>query len=240
MATVANPKLRRLLPLRLAVENLRVFADQGVVRVTTPEGFLWLPVLVPDAWQHLINLPHGVSEFVQRDKDWYLMLAVKTEEVPGQDGPHFGLDLGLANLAVLSGPGVVRFFDAKLLRYMRGRYFRYRQALQRKDKTGRVKRSKGRESRWVKCENHRVSRLRTVNRRIARSRRIHGHKRRSNRRERLQEQRRRLYARVSHLRMAAHKATTKVAKRSSSRNPLPLGGGSCCGLQSALIRRNGG
>ena len=72
-----------------------------------------------------------------------------------------------------------------------------------------------------------LGRLRTVNRRIARSRRIHGQKRRSNRRERLQEQRRRLYARVSHLRMAAHKATTKVAKRSSSRNPLPLGGGGC-------------
>ena len=86
------------------------------------------------------------------------MLAVKTEEVPGHDGPHFGLDLGLANLAVLSGPGVVRFFDGKALRYTRGRYFRYRQALQRKRKTGMVKRSKGRESRWVRCENHRVSR----------------------------------------------------------------------------------
>ena len=154
----SQPRLRRLLPLRLAVENLRVFPDQSVVRVTTPEGFLWLPVLVPEVWQHLIKLPHGVSEFVQRGQDWYLMLAVKTEEVPGHDGQHFGLDLGLANLAVLSGPGVVRFFDGKALRYTRGRCFRYRQALQRKRKTGMVKRSKGRESRWVRCENHRVSR----------------------------------------------------------------------------------
>ena len=153
----SQPKLRRLLPLRLAAENLRVFADQGVARITTPEGFLWLPVLVPEAWQHLIRLPHGVSEFVQRGQDWYLMLAVKTEDVPSQDGPHFGLDLGLANLAVLCGPGVVQFFDGKPLRYTRGRYFRYRQALQRKRKTGMVKRSKGRESRWVRCENHRVS-----------------------------------------------------------------------------------
>ena len=86
------------------------------------------------------------------------MLAVKTEEVPSHDGPHFGLDLGLANLAVLSGPGVVRFFDGKALRYTRGRCFRYRQALQRKGKIGMLKRSKGRESRWVRCENHRVSR----------------------------------------------------------------------------------
>lgn len=64
----------------------------------------------------------------------------------------------LANLAVLSGPGVVRFFDGNPLRYTRGRYFRYRQALQRKRKTGMIKRSKGRESRWVRCENHRLSR----------------------------------------------------------------------------------
>lgn len=154
----SQPRVKRLLPLRLAVENLRVFPDRSVVRITTPEGFLWLPILVPEAWQHLINLPHGVSEFVRRGRDWYLMLAVKTEDVPSQDGPHFGLDMGLANLAVLSGPGVVRFFDGKPLRYTRGRYFRYRQALQRKGKIGMLKRSKGRESRWVRCENHRVSR----------------------------------------------------------------------------------
>jgi IS605 OrfB family transposase len=64
----------------------------------------------------------------------------------------------MANLAALSGPGVVCFFDGKPLRYVRGRYFRYRQALQKKRKTGMVKRSKGRESRWVRSENHRVSR----------------------------------------------------------------------------------
>lgn len=60
-----------------------------------------------------------------------------------------------------------------------------------------------------------LSRLRTVNRRIARSRRIHGEKRSSNRREGLYEQRRRFYARVNYLRMdCVHKATTAIAKRS--------------------------
>jgi len=73
-------------------------------------------------------------------------------------GPHFGLDLGLANTAVLSGPDIVRFFDGKPLRFTRGRYFRYRQALQKKRKLGMVKRSKGRESRWVRDINHKISR----------------------------------------------------------------------------------
>ena len=104
------------------------------------------------------QLPNGVSEFVRRGQEWYLIPAVKTEDVPSQDGPHFDLDLALANLAVLSGPDVVRFLDGRPLRYTRGRYLRYRQALQRKDKTGMVKRSKERKPRWIRCANHRVSR----------------------------------------------------------------------------------
>lgn len=153
------PTFRRLLPLRLAVENLRIFADRGIIRATTPDGFLWLPIMIPDVFREDVNRPRGVSEIIRKGKRWFLMLVVKREDVPPpDDGPHFGLDLGIAKLAVLSGPGVVKFFDGEPLRHVRGRYFRYRQALQAKRKTGMVKRSKGRETRWVANENHRVSR----------------------------------------------------------------------------------
>jgi putative transposase len=155
------PTFRRTLPLRLAAENLRVFADRAVVRLTTPDGFLWLPLIVPACFAGRLTLPHAVSEVVRKGKDWFLMLAVKSPDVPTPDGerPHFGIDLGLANLAVLAGPGVAKFFDGKPLRYVRGRYFRYRQALQKKRKTGMVMRSAGKESRWAASENHRVTRL---------------------------------------------------------------------------------
>jgi IS605 OrfB family transposase len=131
-----------------------------MVRVTTPDGFLWLPILVPDAFRPHIARPHGVSEVVRKGDRWFLMLTVRHEDVPAPGGerPHFGLDLGLANVAVLAGPGVVKFFDGKPLRYVRGRYFRYRQALQKKRKTGMVGRSKGREFRWASDMNHKVSR----------------------------------------------------------------------------------
>jgi IS605 OrfB family transposase len=153
------PTFRRGLPLRLAAENLRVFADRGMARVTTPDGFLWLPIVVPDAFRSDLARPHGVSEIVRKASRYFLMLVVKREDVPTRDdGPHFGIDLGLANIAVLSGPGVVKFFDGKPLRYVRGRYFRSRQALQQKGKTGMVKRSKGKEARWATDLNHQVSR----------------------------------------------------------------------------------
>jgi putative transposase len=154
------PTFRKPVPLRLAVENLKVLPDEGMIRVSTPDGFLWLPILIPACFAAAARLQHAVSEIVRKGKDWFLMLAVKTEDVPSPQGerPHFGIDLGLANVAVLSGPGVVKFFDGKPLRYVRGRFFRYRQALQQKRKTGMVRRSKGKESRWITGMNHRISR----------------------------------------------------------------------------------
>ena len=65
----SRPHIRRVLPPRLAVENLRVFADRGVARVTTPAGFLWLPIIIPSAWRGLVDLPHGVSELIRRGSD---------------------------------------------------------------------------------------------------------------------------------------------------------------------------
>jgi putative transposase len=153
-----RPRVQHRLPLRIAVENLRVFPEKNMARLTTPEGFLWLPVLIPAAWRALCALPHAVSEVVRRGRGWYLLLAVKSEDVPTGDGPHFGLDLGVANIAVLSGPGVVYFWDGKPLRFIREHFFHYRQALQRKRKTGMVHRSKGKEARWATQMNHQVSR----------------------------------------------------------------------------------
>lgn len=146
----AFPVIRRLLPIRLAAENIRLF--RGCVRVTTTTGFLWLPI-------HFQEIPqHGVSEIKNAGKDWFLMLAVRVEDVPSFDGPHFGVDLGICNIAVLSGPDTVKFFDGKPLRYTRSRYMRYRQELQKKRKIAMVRRSKGKESRWVTDMNHKVSR----------------------------------------------------------------------------------
>jgi IS605 OrfB family transposase len=156
----AQPTFRRSLPLRLAVENLKIIPDEGMIRISTPDGFLWLPIVIPACFADAVARSHAVSEVLRKGKDWYLMLAVKAEDVPSPQGerPRFGVDLGLANIAVLSGPGVVQFFSGQKLAFVRDRYFRYRQALQRKRKTGMVKRSKGRESRWMSTENHRISR----------------------------------------------------------------------------------
>ena len=59
-----------------------------------------------------------------------------------------------------------------------------------------------------------LSALRRVDKAIARSRNTHGHNRRSARRQRMYERRRRVHARVTHLRHDfQHKAITAIAKR---------------------------
>ena len=76
------PTFREPVPLRLAVENLKVLPDEGMIRVSTPDGFLWLPILIPALFAAAARLQHAVSEIVRKGKDWFLMLAVKTEDVP--------------------------------------------------------------------------------------------------------------------------------------------------------------
>jgi IS605 OrfB family transposase len=154
------PTFRRGLPLRLAVENLKILPACGMIRVSTLDGFLWLPMIVPPCFAAAVARPHGVSEVVRRGHDWYLMLAVTAEDVPSPAGerPQFGVDLGLARVAVLAGPGIARFFDGQPLRFIRARFFRYRQALAKKRKIGMIKRFQGKESRWTTSANHRISR----------------------------------------------------------------------------------
>jgi IS605 OrfB family transposase len=154
------PKINGHLPIGLATRVFRLFPERSVLRVSINDGYLWLPLEIPDMFRPLLQKPQAASELVKRGKDWYLHLTIRDEDVPVAEGerPVFGLDLGLANVAVLVGPGTVRFFDGKLLRYTRGRYFKYRQALQKKHKVGMIKRSKGKESRWVCDMNHKISR----------------------------------------------------------------------------------
>jgi putative transposase len=155
------PTFRKKLPVRLATGGFRLFPNQKMLRISTSEGFLWVPIIIPSCFSKEIKHPHCASEILYKGGSWYLMLAVKREDVPVPNNPqqpHFGLDLGLANTAVLAGPDYVKFFDGKPLRYVRGRYFRYRHKLFKKRKLGMVKRSKGRESNWVRDMNHKLSR----------------------------------------------------------------------------------
>src|SRR5262249_27908845 len=82
------------------------------------------------------------------------------EDVPvaRADGPVFGLDLGLANTAVLSGPKLVRFWSGHAVRHARNRYAERRRQLQCAGLRKEVRRSRRKESRWLRDTNHKTAR----------------------------------------------------------------------------------
>ena len=103
-------------------------------------------------------MKYGASELHRKGKDWYLHLTVY-EDVPNtvENGVVFGLDLGVANTAVMSGPGLVKFWSGQAMRHTRNRYSARRTSLQKAKLMGEVKRSKGKESRWMRNLNHQLS-----------------------------------------------------------------------------------
>ena len=61
-------RVRRLLSLRHAVGNLRIFPDRSVVRIPARSALRRLPVVVPEAWQRPSDPPDAASESVQGTK----------------------------------------------------------------------------------------------------------------------------------------------------------------------------
>lgn len=156
------PAFNKPLPIRLAVGDFRL-VDSTLRLSVKYIKYLWLPLIVPAHHQELIAKSKiCVSELIYKGGQWYLHLALKREDVPmlevTKSTPRFGLDMGLVNIVTLTGLGLVKFFSGKQLRHVRDRYFKYRQALQKKGKLGMIKRSKGRESNWVRDMNHKLSR----------------------------------------------------------------------------------
>lgn len=136
------------------------------LRLSTEKAreYLWLPLVVDDRHAPFVDavaagtLKYGASELHQRGGDWYLHLTVY-EDVPNtvENGVVFGLDLGIANTAVMSGPQVVKFWSGQAVRHVRNRFSKRRQSLQAQKLKGEVKRSKGKESRWMRNLNHQLS-----------------------------------------------------------------------------------
>lgn len=52
--------------------------------MTTPDGFLWLPITTPDAFREEISRPHGVSEVVRGGDRRFLMRVIEREEADRQ------------------------------------------------------------------------------------------------------------------------------------------------------------
>lgn len=158
------PRFGPGLPMGVGQRALAIVGRTLRLSTEKAREYLWLPLVVDERhapWVDAVaagTLKYGASELHRRGKDWYLHLTVY-EDVPNtvENGVVYGLDLGVANTAVMSSPDLVKFWSGQAVRHTRNRYQARRKSLQEVKLTGEVRRSKGKESRWMRNLNHQIS-----------------------------------------------------------------------------------
>lgn len=122
-----------------------------------------LPYHVAPRYKDMLKLKHGRAELVKANGHWYFHVPVelpKPEEIKPEG--VMGIDLGLAKIATTS-TGV--FFRGEQARFIRDHHAKKRAELQKKmaTKTSKnaykvLKRLSGKEARWMRDLNHKISR----------------------------------------------------------------------------------
>jgi putative transposase len=108
----------------------------------------------------LVGKP-GILRIKKKRGEWIADIALTLPETEPTDGQAvMGIDLGIKVPAVahVRGKGTRFFGNGRYQRFMRRRFYSQRKKLQREKKIRAVKKSKGKESRWMKNINHQLSR----------------------------------------------------------------------------------
>lgn len=103
----------------------------------------------------------GILRIKKKRGKWIADIALTVEDAPLSDGQAvMGIDLGIKVPAVVyvGGKGTRFFGNGRYQRHMRRRFYARRKKLQKAKKTRAVKKSKGKEARWMKNINHQLSR----------------------------------------------------------------------------------
>ena len=159
------PTVNSSLPIGLGINSYKLIrnSNQWVLRFSLGKRghYLWIPLCVPQRYVDTLSLVHGDASIFERNGKWYVKLPIRrpTSTPAVCDGAQFfGIDLGIAKIATLVGPGVVKFWSGKAIQDRRRRFQAYRQRMGRKGRLDKIRASKGKERDWQKNVNHKISR----------------------------------------------------------------------------------
>jgi len=158
-----RPRTVRDNTIGLGVNAYRI--EGTALRVSTGRRgqYLWFPLSVPPQWRDRLQHVKGDARLFRRGADWYVMLPLKVPSTPaarGGDGATtiIGVDLGIVRLAVAKTPDRVKVWNGKPIRHRREHFASLRRRYQRHRRTDRVRVTRGKESRWMRDVNHKLSR----------------------------------------------------------------------------------
>lgn len=129
------------------------------VSLTTVKGRIHVPLVLGTYQRERLTGRRPTAATVVRDgKKWSIHITVEFLDDPPRKGPPLGVDLGIRNTATLS---TGRRFPGTKRTEVKDRYARVRASLQSKGTEGcrkTLRRLSGRERRWIRWENHNLSR----------------------------------------------------------------------------------
>jgi len=102
----------------------------------------------------------GIARLKKKRDKWIIDVVLTREDAPPTDGQAvMGIDLGIKVPAVthIRGQGTRFFGNGRAQRSMRRRFYSRRKTLQKARKTRAIRKSKGKEARWMKTINHQLS-----------------------------------------------------------------------------------
>lgn len=124
--------------------------------------YVWLPLCAPQKFHYQLAQVKGDAKLFERDGNWYAMLPVRAETptptASSGERTFIGVDLGIVRLATVATPDTVKFFNGRSIRHRREHFADVRRRYQRHGRIDKVKATRGKERRWMKDINHKISR----------------------------------------------------------------------------------
>lgn len=151
-------------------QNFKVEKENGLYKVSFPtlEKRIGVPIVCKDHQQRWLDqllsgsAKQGTSELYEKRGRWFvsITLAFEVKQQLAQQGHHktMGIDIGLRNLAVASIGTTSIFFPGNEMAYRRRRFASRRRKLGTMKKLHAIRKSKNKESDWMKDTNHKISR----------------------------------------------------------------------------------
>ena len=137
---------------------LRWYTNKSIVSIWTVDGRMHIPFVCGERQRELLKTRQGESDLVLRDGVFYLFATCNVDEpTPDDFTETLGVDFGIVNIATDSDG---KTYSGAQINGLRHRRRHLRQKLQKKGTKAAkrlLKKRSGKEQRFAKHENHRIS-----------------------------------------------------------------------------------
>lgn len=152
------PKKKEISSIRYDKRTMKVFLESGYCKLTTIFGRMIYNFKLPEYYNQYVDWTINNAQLIHNGDCCYLHVQVEKEtpEFNGGD-KRLGIDLGINNIAVCSDN---TFYNSKHQKNVKGKYQYLKAKLQQKGTRSakrKLKKTSGRERRFVKDLNHCLS-----------------------------------------------------------------------------------